>query len=502
MVAIRNAELFEAGKWNGKSYTEKDLDQIAANFEEHQSPRSKKRMMRVGLVKDHVSNSGPKFGTITRLFREGRKLLFDAEEIDPAVAEEIKTGRFGDLSAELYQEAPEGIHAKGMMLRRVALLGAEPPKIKGLNPDGLAKRICYAERRPMVKITRISRRGSAYECFSEDVPLGRDELIKRLTDAGMSLDETATLDDVQLSAIVRTLDGNGSSTMQANPSGEESAPPPEQNQPTGDNTVEKTEPPTEGKPSMNGEKPDATVIPQENDQDSDNMPDDQEAARKMYGEMKAKCKKFAENFGKKFGGAAQLEDVNTTGSSSPATGFSEGQIEKALANVIAEGRAQIDRELASSRNELKRQRIELFCELERNTGRIEPADFDKSHGGPNIVDRLLALDDKDLVHKFTEGGEEKQMTALDAELRAIRARPVKYTPNKEKIHSAVKKPAETFAEGSPAARKAAFQSFAESKAEVFALTDTTPKEIIEAWENAGTEENRRDLERDLGFPGA
>jgi hypothetical protein len=106
-----------------------------------------------------------------------------------------------------------------------------------------------------------------------------------------------------------------------------------------------------------------------------------------------------------------------------------------------------------------------------------------------------------VVHKFTEDGKEKELTALDAELRASRQKPAKYTPTSEKIPSAMPKQVATFAEGSPEGRKAKFVAFAEAQEERFKVAQTTPKEIVEAWEVA-TPDNRRELEKDLGFTGA
>lgn len=459
-------ELFAKGKWRGKPYTDRDIDDIVRNFKEHQS-EGPNRAMRVAITKGHRKEdlddpSLPKHGTVTHVYREGGKLLYDADNVDPVLAQEIRDGKYEDISAEIYDEPPEGIPGKGKMLRRVAILGADVPKIKGLNPHGLSRTLCYSER-PTIQITRVYHRGDSYEAFAEAVPVSRDEMIARLGEMGMSEDVLNGLDDVQLHEIVKTAMGQGSTTISGKSEGRK----------------------------MAGEKP-----------DNDEITEDEESSAKKFAEMSNKCNEYAEKHKKKFGKGIGMASASV---------FSESQIKDALADVIAKGNAKVaemfseaqgkinaeiaanQKNLADSKSELKRQRLELFAETELRTGRLEPADLDRGKG-PNVIDRWMLFDDSAVVHKFTEDGKEKSLTALDAELRAVRQRAVKYVPSGEKVQSPIQKQAETFAEGSKEQRKAAFTTFAETHAKLF---QSTSKELIDAWELARSEQERRELEQEL-----
>jgi hypothetical protein len=494
MVAMRGVELFAKGNWRGKPYTEADLSDIVTNFNTHQAP-GPNRAMRVAMVKFHwpedVKESRlPRHGTITRLYNEDGKLKYDADNVDPVLAKEIEEGKFEDISAEIYPEPPEGIAgAKGKMLRRVTFQGAEPPHVKGLNPLGLSRTLVYSEL-PTVPIVRISNRHGVYEAFSERSPVTRDEMIERLIELGMDEKEVQGFDDVQLAEIVKTCMGQGSAT-----------------------TESPKKKPGKAKPAKNGDKPvadnpnaKAAMTFSENDE----VGEDKEAATNKYKEMWGVVRNFAEKCKTKFGDDPSGYVPNTkpaVAPIAPVVTFSEEQIKTALASVIADGKKRIDAEveanqkaIANVRHELKLQRLETFAERELGTGRLEPADLDRGKG-PNIIDRWMLLDDSAVVHKFTEDGKEKELTALDAELRAVRQKAPKYTPTSEKIPSQMPKQVQTFAEGSPEGRKAKFVAFAEERAALHPDAFSSPKEIIDAWELAKPEV-RRELEKDLGFTGA
>lgn len=192
MVAMRGVELFRAGRWRGRDFTEDHLDQMVSNFERFQAPNASQRLHRVALVKGHRREdlhdpSVPKHGTLCRLYREGPVLKCDVERVDPEFAKEVEDGRFEDISIEAYDTPPEGVPGTGRMVRRVAILGGDVPYIKNLNSrNGLAATLEYGEEddgRPRIAIMRTSNRRGVCGVFSErvlaneaiDRPVSRDE---------------------------------------------------------------------------------------------------------------------------------------------------------------------------------------------------------------------------------------------------------------------------------------------------------------------------------------
>jgi hypothetical protein len=82
-----------------------------------------------------LQNTGiPAVGWVVGLRHKGTKLRADLSQIFPDIAKLIEAGAFKHVSAEIYPKdrPPEGVPAKGCMLRRVALLGGQLPHIKSL----------------------------------------------------------------------------------------------------------------------------------------------------------------------------------------------------------------------------------------------------------------------------------------------------------------------------------------------------------------------------------
>jgi hypothetical protein len=198
---MRGVEVFRAGRYpildhktrqrTYKTFTTSDLDQIVENFDRFSGT------FRPAMVKGHVPGSVydpaiPRHGTPSRVYRDGDTLKCDADDVDPVLAADIRAKRFADVSAEIYEDPSEaGLSGgRGMMLRRIAILGGDIPKVKGLNPGGLDRTLCFSE----------STVGMTVYCFSEGI-MGRDEMVEKLLAAGMDQETLDTLDDVQLQAI-------------------------------------------------------------------------------------------------------------------------------------------------------------------------------------------------------------------------------------------------------------------------------------------------------------
>lgn len=93
-------------------------------------------------IPDPVADDRPAWGLGSALKRIGTKLVATFEKVPQSIRKAIEAGRFHNLSSELYQN----VKGAGAVLRRVALLGAQPPAVTGLNASGPVWR--FAEPEP------------------------------------------------------------------------------------------------------------------------------------------------------------------------------------------------------------------------------------------------------------------------------------------------------------------------------------------------------------------
>ena len=112
-------EIFRTGKHiasNGQevNVTEKDLDEIVANFSDKNPD--------VPMVIGHPKTNNPAYGWVDKLKREGGKLYACYKNVASEFEEWVKDGRYKTRSISL----------KDNVLRHVGWLGAKPPAIKGL----------------------------------------------------------------------------------------------------------------------------------------------------------------------------------------------------------------------------------------------------------------------------------------------------------------------------------------------------------------------------------
>ena len=114
-------EVFKIGEHtdsagNKKDWTEKDLDNIVAKYNEqndHEAP----------LVIGHPKSNDPAYGWVESLKRVGDRLLAKPKQVVKEFADAVKDGLYKKRSISLY---PDGT------LRHIGFLGAVPPAIKGL----------------------------------------------------------------------------------------------------------------------------------------------------------------------------------------------------------------------------------------------------------------------------------------------------------------------------------------------------------------------------------
>lgn len=124
-------EIFRAGTHADSAGTNyvfsvADVMAIAANYspQRHEAP----------LTLGHPRDDAPAYGWVKRLLatNDGR-LWMVADQIDPAFAEGVRTGRYKKRSAEFYPpNSPHNPTPGQWYLKHVGWLGAMPPAIKGL----------------------------------------------------------------------------------------------------------------------------------------------------------------------------------------------------------------------------------------------------------------------------------------------------------------------------------------------------------------------------------
>lgn len=172
---IKGAEIFRAGIHRGKEYTPENLDEMIENF--RQNSAGDKPSMRVPAVLGHEENQEyldrtdiPAAAWVSNIYRDGPILKADFEDVDPTIEKLIKGKRYRTISAEVYDDPPEGLSGQGKMLRRVAFLGGEIPQIKSLKdiPMPMSERGGKWERvairfRELVKCDKFG----CYVTFSE-----------------------------------------------------------------------------------------------------------------------------------------------------------------------------------------------------------------------------------------------------------------------------------------------------------------------------------------------
>jgi len=179
------AEIFAAGRWNGTSYSEADLHEIAATFEKLKS------VHKVPLKLGHndmqpLTDGAPALGWVEQVWvapgADGTPKLFAKfTDVPPVVMQAIKARKYRKVSIEL----DLGVKYKGdrypFVLSGVALLGADLPAV-----NTLADLTHYLDR----SNARLSREDRAeFSAISgeldsnhEDDDMGMEEQLSKLTE--------------------------------------------------------------------------------------------------------------------------------------------------------------------------------------------------------------------------------------------------------------------------------------------------------------------------------
>ncbi len=198
---IPGVEIFEAGTYRGRTYTEADLDRMVDNFGAL-GERLKPTLV-IGHSEDQklLEDSGiPAAGWISGLRRAGKKLLADFKEVPQVVADLIKRGAYKRTSAEIYTD----FGGRGHALRRVALLGGAIPEVKTLQdvlalydelPGGEASWVSLNEADPGEKrkkedttldveeLKKLKERTDKLEAENERLRKSQEEATKKLSES-------------------------------------------------------------------------------------------------------------------------------------------------------------------------------------------------------------------------------------------------------------------------------------------------------------------------------
>ena len=128
---LSGVEIFDVGTWNGKRWTDRDLDQMVANF----AALGLEVPIKIGHSdkQELLEAEGlPAAGWITHLYRVGSKLAADIEDVPEEVFRLLQAKAYRNVSAEVWEKVRYGERTYENVLAAVAFLGAELPAVTTL----------------------------------------------------------------------------------------------------------------------------------------------------------------------------------------------------------------------------------------------------------------------------------------------------------------------------------------------------------------------------------
>ena len=124
---LSNVEIFRPGTWNGRRYTESDIDDLVSSFDKlgYEPP------IKLG----HEEKSGDQaWGWVRNLRKVAGRAVADLADLPESLYNAIKEKRYNALSAEIFFDLKRDENVFRRALKAVALLGAEVPAVSGLKP--------------------------------------------------------------------------------------------------------------------------------------------------------------------------------------------------------------------------------------------------------------------------------------------------------------------------------------------------------------------------------
>jgi hypothetical protein len=178
---ITGAEIFDTGNWNGRPFTDEDLNGIVDTFNVlGLSGRVPLKFGHSGT--DARTNDGdPALGWIEKVYRKGSKLVADITDVPTVVYDAIKKGLYKFVSIELLKDLKAGTQTIPWVLDAVALLGATRPAVghlKDLQALAMSRRLSFDGER-----VTFSRQESTMTDELETLKAENATLNARLVDA-------------------------------------------------------------------------------------------------------------------------------------------------------------------------------------------------------------------------------------------------------------------------------------------------------------------------------
>ena len=132
---VKNVELFALNQEHSKGFTIEMLKDMVKNFKllktYHEVPMA---VLGHGETQELLSESGlPAAGWLSALKLFGEKLIGDFKDVPKLIAPLLKNGAYKKRSVEVYKQFKYGEKTLGPVIRRIAFLGFDIPKIKGLS---------------------------------------------------------------------------------------------------------------------------------------------------------------------------------------------------------------------------------------------------------------------------------------------------------------------------------------------------------------------------------
>lgn len=435
-AVVKGVEMFLAGDYDGTPYTLQDLQDIVRNFETLSQPipltvageapyHTAPVAIGHGEYQEILDRTDlPAAGRVCRLWIENGMLKADFDRVPMIIAGWINGRLYTKVSVEIYQDpfhpddkgdpGPfEGFPGSGKAFRRVSLLGAEVPKVKGLADLPFAMSAETAKRLTpiMLRPSNVQRRANSkcLHVFSEVVPMDRATLIQTLIGLGYSQELCDSLPDEALAKLATESQAlmAGAPTPAATP------------------------------PAQAGQMSDDDAPGGDSDTDPASMSDATMPGTTQCGDTAPPAPTPA--------GQPTPNAPGTPNPSKVVVHFSErmNKLQKQADAVEAKNKAAERMANQRVQNE-KKHRIQSFCERMVKEGKILPAQIDQSSGHPTLQDRLLRADCIRSVHKFSEkpGGALIDATELDMQMREIETGPAlqrfaERMPNPEKAGAGI-----------------------------------------------------------------
>lgn len=137
LASINNMMVFRVGEHNGIKYTEKDIEEIAANF------KALKDIIRPKLKITHKENQESVAGlasygdiksVVVKTIKKIKHLFVSVTSVPSKLAEWINDRRFPERSVEIWRKIRVNGKVYTNVLRNVSMLGHEPPAVPGMTP--------------------------------------------------------------------------------------------------------------------------------------------------------------------------------------------------------------------------------------------------------------------------------------------------------------------------------------------------------------------------------